>query len=62
MCCGCGCHEGFRTGHYMGHQRGYDFPLMTIEEEIETLDEMKETMEKRLENVNKRLEALKKGS
>jgi len=58
MCCGCGCHGGYRGGHHMG----YDFPLMTVEEEVEALEEMKETMEKRLETMNKRLEILKKPS
>jgi len=56
--CRCGCHGEFHGGHH----EASDFPLMTIEEEIESLEEMKETMEKRLENVNKRLQALKKGS
>jgi len=43
----------------MGHQRGYDLPLMTVEEEVKTLDEMKEALEERLKTVNQRLEALK---
>jgi len=57
--CRCGCHEEFHGG-YHGYRRGWDFPLMSIEEEVKTLEEMKEALEKRLETVNKRLEVLKR--
>ena len=61
----CGCrreiHEGHHIGHgYHRHHMGYGFPLMSIEEEVETLEAMKKTLEERLEIVNKRLEILKR--
>jgi len=58
--CRCGCHGEFRGGHHIGHHRGYDFPPMSVEEEVKVLEEMKEALEKRLETVNKRLEVLKR--
>jgi hypothetical protein len=58
--CGCRYHTEFHGGHNMGHPRGFDFPLMSIEEEVKTLEEMKETLEKRLEIMNKRIEVLKR--
>ena len=61
--CGCGCHRthGGHHGWYGHHrQRGFGFPLMSIEEEVKTLEEMKEALEKRLEIVNKRIEVLKR--
>jgi len=64
--CRCGCYEGShrnRHGEWSGHcgyRMGWDFPLMSIEEEVEALEETKATLEKRLETVNKRLEVLKR--
>lgn len=63
--CRCGCHTKFhggyheRCGHHKPH-RGFDFPLISIEEEVQNLEEVKAILEKRLENVNKRLEVLKR--
>ena len=65
LMCRCGCHteshRGYRErfGHHRLH-RGFGFPLMSIDEEVQTLEEMKETLEKRLETVNERLEVLKR--
>ena len=58
------CHErhGGYHGWYGHHrfQRGFGFPLISIEEEVKLLEEMKKTLEKRLEIVNKRIEVLKR--
>jgi len=61
--CWCGCggerYWGYHAGYgHHRHHMGYDFPLMSIEEEVKMLEEMKEALEKRLEIVNKRLEVL----
>jgi hypothetical protein len=63
--CRCGCHTELhrshreRCGHH-GPHRGFGFPLISIEEEVQTLEELKTTLEKRLETVNERLEVLKR--
>jgi len=56
-----GRHGGYH-GWYGCHrfQRGFGYPLMSIEEEVKLLEEIKKTLEKRLEIVNKRIEVLKR--
>ena len=63
--CRCGCYGESHGGHQEGYchhgsHMGFDFPLMSIEEEVKTLEEMKEALGKRLEVVNKRLDVLKR--
>lgn len=69
MCChdGSGCHgDTHESRHFECHSgyngicHGYDFPPMSIEEEVEELEETKKILEKRLETVNKRLEVLRR--
>jgi len=63
----CGCHGEHHERHHAecgGGHHGYwtecDFPLMSVEEEVEALEGAKSDLEKRLEIVNKRLEVLKR--